>query len=218
MRTMAAAMCLVALGWLGPACASAAQDGWYAAAGVAGSDVGLDEGRLGPALEVGRVLPIPGSAFDFLFYGEYIQKAGNQKRWFQPADDAGFVGDEELILHYLQPALGVGYSFPALPVRPRLYLAAAMALKVSESWTRPVEDGLEIVGYEDTDFLLHAGAALDWRGWSLDVRWEQGLTAQLLIDEGIDPLAKADDPLADVDDPEEGAKITSWRVGIARSF
>lgn len=218
MRSIVGNLCLVVLGVAGLVPAAHADEGWYAAAALAGSDVGLDESRLGLALEAGRFLPLPGSRFDLVFYGEYIQKAGNQPRAFVPEDDVALIGDEELVLHYLQPALGVGWSWSSLPVKPRLYVAGAMALKVSESWTRPVEDGLEIVGYEDTDFLLHAGAALDWRGWRLDLRWEQGLTSQLLIDERIDPLAKAEDPLADVEDPEDGAKITSWRVGIARTF
>lgn len=218
MGTMARRVGILALGLAGCAAPVLAGEGWYVGAGVAGADVGLDESRLGWTVEVGRTLPLPGTDLDFSFRGEYVQKAGNQPRLFVPEDEVGAIGDEELVLHYLQPSVSLGRTWPLLPVAPRLYLGAAMGLKLSESWTRPVEDGLDIIGYEETDFLLHAGASLAWRRWLLDLRWEQGLVSQLLIDEGVDPLEKAEDPLADVDDPEEGKKITCWRVGLGWSF
>ena len=209
---------LVACACLWTAGPSAAAEGWNAGAGVVGADLGLDQSRVGLALEVGRILPMPGSRFDFAFRGEYVQKAGKQPRVFVPDEGGAYVGDEEIVLHYLQPAVSLGCRWSELPVAPRLYAGGAMGLKVGESWTRPVEDGLEIIGFEDIDFSIHVGAMLTWRRWSLDLRWEQGLTSQLLIDEGFDPLAKAEDPLEGVDPAEGGAKIRCWRAGLVRAF
>lgn len=216
MRSIVSGAALVALLCLGSTAPAA--EGWYAAAGVAGADLGLDQSRQGLALEVGRILPLPGSRFDFAFRGEYLQKVGNQPRVFVTEENPGFVGDEELVLHYLQPAVSLGYSWPMPSVAPRIYAGASMGLKLGETWNHPADDGLEIFGFEDTDFALHAGASLTWRRWLLDARWEQGLVSQLLVDEGAALTQKAEDPLAGVDDPEDGAKITTWRVLLGFSF
>ena len=156
---------------------------WQATAGLTGADVGLDENRLGVALGAGRSFDLPGGVFDFRFAGEYVQKAGSQPRMFTPEEGTPFLGDEEVLLHYLQPVVSLGASLPVQRVVPRAYVGAALALKVSESWTRPVEDGQEQLGYEDTDFTLHAGVSAGVGPVEIDFRYSVGVNASLIVDD-----------------------------------
>ncbi len=210
----------VALSTLLLCCASAsfAANDWYAGIGVTGADVGLDESRPGLSVGVGRVWSLPGLPLDLGFAGEYVQKAGNQSRLFYPSDGTPAVGDEEIRLHYLQPAVSLGYTWARLPVAPRLYLGAAMALKLSESWTRPVEDGQEVLFYDDYDLSLQFGVTFSLARVGLDLRWSHGVINQLNEIETEFPSEKSVDPLPGVDAAEDGAKISHWSAGVFYRF
>ena len=94
-----------------------------------------------------------------------------------------------------------------------------MALKVSESWSRPVEDGLELLSYQDTDFVVHIGASLYRNHLGLDFRYSQGLVSQLIVEPINFPSAlKADDPLSDVAEAEDDAKLSSWQLAAVWIF
>lgn len=202
------------------ACAgSASGQTWQAGVGLAVADVGLDENRPGLSLSVGRSLLFGDERFDFGFSGDYVQKAGVQPRLFTAPDNPLFRGDEKIRLHYMQPSLFLGLRRPVGPAVPRLYAGTSIALKVHEGWSRPVEDGLDRLTYEDTDFLVHLGTSLQVDHLSLDFRYSQGMVSQLIVEPiNFPSLLKADDPLSGVDAAEDGAKISSWQLSVLWNF
>jgi hypothetical protein len=192
---------------------------WQVGAGLSQADVGLDGNGMGLTLSVGRSLVFHDEWLDFSFAGEYVQKAGVQPRMFTSAETPLFRDDEKIRLHYLQPSMSLGVRRPGTSVVPRIYAGASMGLKVHEGWTRPVEDGQELLSYEDTDFQVHLGASLQFNHVGLDFRYCAGLVSQLVVEPiNFPSLLKADDPLPDVDDAEDGAKISSWQAAATWSF
>ena len=200
------------------AVAASGQD-WRISGGITGADVGLHENKTGMALGVGRSLAFHDGWFDFTFLGEYVQKAGNQPREFFPADGPIYVDDEVIRLHYLQPSVLLGVRYPGRAIVPRLYAGLSLALKVNEAWSRPLDDGEDILSYEDIDTVAHVGASLQRNSLGVDFRYSFGLVSQLIVQQKSFPkITKAEYPLEGIAEPEDGAKLTNWRLGLTWIF
>ncbi len=209
--TILGAMVLLAVALGGPGNARALQ----VTAGYTRSDVGLHEDGDGFTLAVGGNVLRRTGPVDLTVAVEYVQRAGTQPRYFSHPVEGLVLGDAEVKLHYLQPAVFAGVTMPLGGLAPRFYGGFSLALKVGEDWTQPAGETNGDLGYEDTDFLGHVGLSLGVNRFCLDFRYSFGFNSQLI--DGTHPVAKAagDDG---VDDVEDGAKISGFQVGLGMGF
>lgn len=193
---------------------------WLVEAGWSHADVGLDAAGDGLCLGAGQRLPLGEGPWSLDLLAEYVQKAGSQPRLFvDPLTDAS-LGDEEIRLHYLQPTVLIGRDLLRRPGGPRPYAGASLALKMGETWTRPVEDGQDPYAYEDIDVVAHLGVSAGVARAVLDFRYSWGLAGQLIVQPTTgDTAAKAADYLpAGTLEPEDGARLSHFQLTATVAF
>lgn len=191
-------------------------------AGVTHSDVGLYKDGSGGVLGIGQnILSDPGLV-DLTVMVEYVQRGGSQPRYFSHPTNGLVLDDADVLLHQLQTAAFVGRSFPFSRFTPRVYGGASVAIKLSESWTQPEGNTAGVIGYEDTDFILHLGVTMDFTRYFVDARYSFGMTKQLI--DTTDPLTKIDGlkAAAEVEDGigefEDGAKVSGFQMSLGYRF
>jgi hypothetical protein len=196
-----------------PAVAVQVSAGWTRA------DVGLQHEGEGFFAAVANDIPMTSRIFDAMYALEYVQKVGSQPTFFSDPETGFTTMNAEVTLHCVQPSVFLGARVPDLGFVPRLYVGTSIVLKVKESWTDfPGQAHLEW-GYKNTDIVGHAGVSLSVGPVTVDFRYTQGFTGQLLLDTTPSPLAaKADDPPEGTFVPEIGAKLTHIQLGAGFTF
>jgi hypothetical protein len=112
----------------------------------------------------------------------------------------------------------LGARVPDLGFVPRIYVGGSVVLKVSESWSDfPGQAHLEW-GYKNTDIVGHVGVSLGVGPVTVDFRFTQGFTSQLLHDNTLPVTAKAEVPPEGTHVPEIGAKLTNYQLGAGFTF
>lgn len=188
-------------------------------AGWTHADVGLQNEGDGFFVGVGSGIPWENRYFDASYAFEYVQKVGSQPTFFSDPVEGFTTTDAKVTLHCLQPAIFLGARIPDLGFVPRIYAGASVVLKVEESWSDfPGQAHLEW-GYKNTDIAGHLGASLSLGPVTVDFRFTQGFTGQLLYDNTPQPLAaKAEELPEGTFLPEEGAKLTHYQLGAGFTF
>jgi hypothetical protein len=188
-------------------------------AGWTRADVGLQNDGDGFFVGVGNEVPWASRYFDATYSLEYVQKVGSQPTFFSDPVAGFTVTDAKVTLHCVQPTVLVGARVPDLGVVPRLYAGMSIVLKVKESWSDFPGQANREWGYKNSDIVGHLGASVGVGPVSVDFRFTQGFTGQLLRDNTPEPLsAKADDPPEGTFEPEIGAKLTHYQLGASFSF
>ena len=188
-------------------------------AGWTHADVGLQNEGDGFFAGVSNDIPWASGVFDAAYALEYVQKAGSQPTFFSDPVSGFTVTDAEVTLHCIQPSILLGARIPDLGFVPRIYAGMSIVLKVAESWSDfPGQANLEW-GYKNSDIVGHLGASLGVGPVTVDFRFTQGFTGQLLYDNTPQPLAaKAEDPPEGTFIPEIGAKISLYTLGAGFTF
>jgi hypothetical protein len=198
-----------------------AAPGWavQVSAGWTHADVGLQDEGDGYFVSVGNDIPWTSRVFDAAYALEYVQKVGSQPTFFSDPESGFTVTDAEVTLHCLQPTILLGARIPDLGFVPRIYAGMSIVLKVSESWSDfPGQANLEW-GYKNSDICGHLGVSLGVGPVTVDFRFTQGFTGQLLYDNTPQPLAaKAEDGPEGDFIPEIGAKLTHYQLGVGFTF
>lgn len=193
---------------------------WYVTAGAGESDVGLNDNGTGYTLGVGGSWPAQRGPWDVSAEVAYEQRAGSQPLYFSDPDRGVFLDEAAVTLHMLRPAFFGGVRLLQGPVVPRLYAGFSVLVKLGESWDKPAGETNRVYGYEDIDAELNLGLAVGVGRFFLDFRYNQGLLDQLvdLDADNAGPWEKAEDDLEGVEVPEDGAKVTSWQLGLGLEF
>ena len=201
-------------------CAPGATDAaaWTAHGGWIRSDVGLDKEGEGVYLGLGGEIPWETPVLAASWVVEYAQKKGAQPTAFAGNEVGFIVEDADVTLHVVEPGVFLGARLAGLPVIPRLYTGTSIALKLKESWSDFPGVPDRRWAYKETDWIVHAGLAVDIGPAALDIRYSKSLVGQQLLGPQEIPLGKAEDPFEGVREPEEGFKTESWRVGVAFAF
>jgi hypothetical protein len=188
-------------------------------AGWTHADVGLQNEGDGIFVGVGNEIPWTSKIFDAAYALEYVQKVGSQPTFFSDPVEGFTTQDAEVTLHCLQPSVLIGARIPDLGFVPRIYAGMSVVLKVEESWSEfPGQAHLEW-GYKNSDICGHLGASLAVGPVSVDFRFTQGFTGQLLRDNTPVPLAaKAEEGPEGTFIPESGSKISHYQLGAGFSF
>lgn len=188
-------------------------------AGWTHADVGLQNEGDGFYAGVGNDISWSNKVFDAGYALDYVQKVGSQPTFFSDPVDGFTTEDAKVTLHYLQPSILMGARIPDLGFVPRLYAGMSFALKVEESWSDfPGQAHLEW-GYKSSDFCGFLGLSLGVGPVSVDFRFTQGLTEQLLVDAtSVAGSDKAEEGPEGSYIPEEGAKISHYQLGAGFSF
>lgn len=188
-------------------------------AGWTHADVGLQYEGDGFFLGVGNDIPWDNRIFDASYALEYVQKVGSQPTFFSDPVTGFATEDAQVTLHCLQPSVIVGARIPDLGFVPRIYTGLSFVLKVEESWSDfPGQANLEW-GYKNSDFCGHLGVSVGVGPVSVDFRFTQGFTGQLIVDNTPNPdLAKAEEGPEGSYIPEPDAKISHYQLGAGFSF
>ena len=188
-------------------------------AGWTRSDVGLQNKGDGLFVGVANDIPMASRIFDAAYALEYVQKVGSQPTFFSDPVTGFTVDDAEVTLHCLQPSLFLGARVPDLGFVPRIYVGGSLVLKVKESWTAFPGIADNEYGYKNSDIVGHVGVSLGVGPVTVDFRYTQGFTGQLLHDNSL-PLtgAKAEVGPEGAHQPEIGAKISLIQLGAGFSF
>ena len=188
-------------------------------AGWTHADVGLQNEGDGFFVGVGNDIPWSSNVFDAAYALEYVQKAGSQPTFFSDPVTFSSVTDAEVTLHCVQPTILLGAHIPDLGFVPRIYTGMSFVLKVKESWSDFPGQANREWGYKNSDIVGHLGATLGVGPVTVDFRFTQGFTGQLLRDNTPQPLgAKAEDPPEGNFVPESGAKLTHYQLGAGFTF
>ena len=212
---------LLAVGLFAVIIAVGAVPGWAVQVygGWTRADVGLQNEGDGFFAGVSNEIPWTSRVFDAAYALEYVQKVGSQPTFFSDPVTGFTVTDAEVILHCLQPTILLGARIPDLGFVPRIYAGMSIVLKVSESWSDfPGQANLEW-GYKNSDIVGHLGVSLGVGPVTVDFRFTQGFTGQLLYDNTPEPVgAKAGDPPEGTFVPEIGSKLTNYQLGAGFTF
>ena len=183
------------------------------------ADVGLQNEGDGIYLGVANEIAWDSRVFDAYYALEYVQKRGSQPTYFTDPVEGFTTADAEVTLHCLQPTVLIGARIPDLGFVPRIYTGMSIVLKVDEQWSDfPGQADLEW-GYKNSDICGHLGASLGVGPVSVDFRFTQGFTGQLLEDNTPQPVAaKAEEGPEGSYVPEAGAKLSHYQLGLGFSF
>ena len=188
-------------------------------AGWTRSDVGLQNKGDGLFVGVANDIPLASRILDVSYALEYVQKVGSQPTFFSDPVTGFATTEAEVTLHCVQPSLFLGARVPDLGFVPRIYVGGSLVLKVNESWSDFPGQANREWGYKNSDIVVHAGVSLGVGPVTIDFRYTQGLTGQLLRDNTPVPLAaKAEVGPEGAHDPEIGAKISLIQLGAGFSF
>ena len=187
-------------------------------AGWAHADVGLMNEGDGLFMGVGNDIPMVSRIFDASYALEYVQKVGSQPTFFSDPVTGFTVTDAEVTLHCVQPSLFLGARVPDLGFVPRIYVGSSIVLKVKESWSDFPGEANREWGYKNTDIVGHVGVSLGVGPVTVDFRYTQGFTGQLLHDNTLPLTAKAEEPPEGTHVPEVGAKLTHYQLGAGFTF
>ncbi|MEN8006314.1 MAG: hypothetical protein ABFS42_04830 [Candidatus Krumholzibacteriota bacterium] len=188
-------------------------------AGWTHADVGLKNKGDGFFVGVGNDIPLAGRILDASYALEYVQKVGSQPNFFSDPVTGFTVDDAEVTLHCVQPSIFLGAHVPDLGFVPRVYVGGSIVLKVKESWSAFPGRADREWGYKNTDIVGHAGVSLGVGPVTVDFRYTQGFTGQLLLDTTPLPgAAKAEVGPEGAHDPEIGAKLSHYQLGAGFSF
>lgn len=193
---------------------------WYVTAGAGESDVGLDGTGTGYNLGAGGSWLIGEGPFDVSAELAYVQRAGSQPMYFTSIESGLFLDDAEVRLHVVRPALFGGVNLVRRTVVLRAYAGFSAGVKVSESWDKPEGETNQVYGYEDIDAGVHGGMSVGVGRFRVDFRYNHGLLEQLVVRDADNTGGwdKASDDLEGVETPQDGAKVTSWQLGLAVDF
>jgi len=188
-------------------------------AGWTHADVGLQNQGDGVFLGVGNDIHMDSRIFDASYALEYVQKVGSMLTFFSDPQSGFTVADAEVTLHCVQTSLFLGARVPGLGFVPRVYVGSSFVLKVKESWSDfPGQPDVEYA-YKNTDIVGHVGVSVGVGPVSVDFRYTQGFTGQLLIDNTPQPLtAKAEAGPEGTFVPETGAKLSHIQLGAGFTF
>jgi hypothetical protein len=210
-----AAILLTSVITLGAASAGAVQ----ITAGWTHADVGLQNEGDGFFLGVGNDIPWASKVFDAGYALEYVQKVGSQPTFFSDPEEGFAVEDAEVTLHCLQPSILIGARIPDLGFVPRIYTGMSIVLKVDEAWSDFPGQAHQEWGYKSSDICGHLGVSLGVGPVSVDFRFTQGFSGQLLEDNTqVAGSDKAEEGPEGTFIPESGAKISHYQLGAGFSF
>ncbi len=184
-------------------------------AGWTNSDVGLQTKGDGFYAGLQDVWPLGDSLFDFTASAEYVQKVGSEMRFYSDEQSGLNEGEATVRLHCVQSTAFMGFRLPVTSLKPRLYTGASVVLKLDESWDEPQGETDGEYNYENMDFQIHLGISLEYSRFLLDARYSTGLMDQLI--DRTSNIASGN-KAAEPDLPENGAKISSFQVGVGYSF
>lgn len=188
-------------------------------AGWTRADVGLSNEGDGMFVGVGNDIPMTSGILDASYALEYVQKVGSQPTFFSDPVAGFTVTDAEVTLHCIQPSLFLGARVPDIGIVPRIYVGGSIVLKVAESWSDFPGEANNEWGYKNTDIVGHVGVSLGVGPVTVDFRYTQGFTGQLLHDNTPQPLAAKAEVLPEgTQDPEIGAKLTHIQLGAGFTF
>jgi hypothetical protein len=188
-------------------------------AGWTHADVGLQNKGDGLFVGVGNDIPMDSRVFDASYALEYVQKVGSQPTFFSDPQTGFTVTDAEVTLHCVQPSLFLGARIPDLGFVPRIYVGSSIVLKVNESWSDFPGQPDVAYGYKNSDIVGHVGVSLGVGPVTVDFRYTQGFTGQLLVDNSPQPVAsKAEVGPEGTFVPEIGAKISHIQLGAGFTF
>ncbi len=188
-------------------------------AGWTRADVGLQNKGDGLFVSVSNGIPMDSRILDVSYALEYVQKVGSQPTFFSDPVTGFATDDAEVTLHCVQPSIFLGARVPDLGFVPRIYVGGSFVLKVKESWTAFPGMADNEYGYKNSDIVGHVGVSLGVGPVTVDFRYTQGFTGQLLHDNSIplDPV-KAETGPEGAHEPEIGAKLTNIQLGAGFSF
>jgi hypothetical protein len=171
-------------------------------------------------LGLGETWTVGGGPFDVAAELAYAQRAGSQPMYFTSTSAGLFADEAAVTLHMLRPSFFCGLRVLEGKVVPRLYAGLSTPIKVSESWDKPAGETAVVYGYEDLDVEAHLGASLAVGRLGVDFRWNAGLLEQLVVRDADNAggwtKTEVDPDAAKV--PEDGAKVTSWQLGLTVAF
>ena len=195
-------------------------DSWWAGAGWARSDTGLQEDGDGLWAQVEGERGLGAGPLALGYSLSYIQKLGSVRMVFSDPVEGNRLGDAEVTLHTLRTALTLGPAYGLGPLRVRLFAGAGADLKVSEQWDQPTGGTDRQYGYEDTDLVLLAGLNLRTGAWRLDIAYDAGLRDQVIVEGVVEPTkgSLAIDPLDGASLPGSGGNVDTWRLGLGYRF
>ena len=189
------------------------------AAGWTHADVGLQNEGDGFYVGVANDIDWDHRILDASYALEYVQKVGSQPTFFSDPVEGFTVADAEVTLHCVQPAVFMGARIPDLGFVPRIYAGLSIVLKVQESWSDFPGAADQDWGYKNSDICGHLGVSVGVGPVSVDFRFTQGFTGQLLKDDSEKPLAlKAEVGPEGSWIPESGAKLSHYQLGAGFSF
>jgi hypothetical protein len=193
---------------------------WFVSAGMNRSDLGLNDPGNGFQVGGGEMRSLPDDRFDASWSLEYVQRRGSQPMFFDDPSRGPVFGEAAVTLAYVQPAATLGWRVPVGGLLLRPYVGASIAVKIGESWDKPVGSTNRVYSYEDIDFMGHAGLTVGLGRLLVDLRGSWGFLEQV-IDRDYDNAGgweKADDPLAGVTVPQAGDRSSALQVGLGLTF
>lgn len=186
-----------------------------ATAGWTESDLGLADKGHGFFLGVRDRWPLGEGLFHFSAAGEYVQKAGSLSRYFTDEIHGLRLVESKVRLHCAQAAGFLELGLPRPSFQPTVYTGASVVLKLKEAWNDPGGQAGDDYGFEDLDLQIHVGLLVKISRLMVDARYSTGLMEQLVYrTAGIGSANKAQTPEL----PAEGAKISSFQLGLGLSF